>query len=154
MNFAYTNIQSKIPLMRIDLPCLLKLAFLLLPTLCLAHGEMKPGPHGGEIRMPGAFHVEVVPGSMTIEIYLLDMQFKNPQIEDSLINVILHREAKQMTLECQAISNKKMFRCLLPDDEALDAGRLMVNATRGGPPSEPMHYELPLKWSGALPVTE
>ena len=154
MNIAYINIQSKISLMRNALPCLLKLAFLFVPTLCLAHGELKPGPHGGEIRMPGAFHVEVVPGSMTIEIYLLDMQFKNPQIEDSLVNVILHKDAEQMTLECQAISNKKMFRCLLPDDEALDAGKLMVNASRGGLPSEPMQYELPLKWSGALPATE
>jgi hypothetical protein len=140
--------------MRMNLPCLLKVAFLLVPALCLAHGELKPGPHGGEIRMPGAFHVEVIARSVTVDVYLLDMQFENPQIADSSVNVTLQRDEDQLALECQVVNNKKMFRGLLPNNEELGAGRLLVNATRGGLPAEPMHYELPLKSSDMAPASE
>ena len=30
------------------------------PGAALAHGKQEPGPNGGEVRMPGAFHVEAV----------------------------------------------------------------------------------------------
>ena len=44
-------------------------------TNAFAHGEDKAGPHGGFIRMPGAYHTEVVPVSKNqAKVYLLDMQ--------------------------------------------------------------------------------
>jgi len=137
-----------------NLPYVLKRICFLVPALCLAHGELKPGPNGGEIRMPGAFHVEVVASSVAVDVYLLDMQFENPQVTNSSVDVTLHRDGEQLALECQVANGKKMFKCLLPNDEELGAGRLLVNATRGGPPAEPMHYELPLKWSDTAPVSE
>lgn len=56
-------------------------------SLAFAHGESKPGPHGGFIRMPGAFHTEVVPdGKSKIAVYLLDMEWKNPSVKDSSVS--------------------------------------------------------------------
>lgn len=137
-----------------NLTYLLKRAPLLVPALCLAHGELKPGPHGGEIRMPGAFHIEVVASSVAVDVYLLDMQFKNPRVVDSSVNVTLDRDGDRLALECRVANRKKMFRCLLPNDEELSAGRLLVNASRGGVPAESIHYELPLKWSDTTPASE
>lgn len=39
-----------------------------------AHGEGKPGPNGGEIRMPGAFHTEAI----TVEKNKLKVKKKMP----------------------------------------------------------------------------
>ena len=41
-----------------------------------AHGEDKPGPHGGYIRMPGSFHTEVVKEKAGYRVYLLDINWK------------------------------------------------------------------------------
>ncbi len=98
--------------------------------------------------MPGPFHVEVVTDSGVVDVYLLDMQFKNPQVDDSSVKVTLERIGEQLVLECQVANTKIMFSCLLPNDEKLDSGRLLINATRGGSPGAPMSYELPLKWGG------
>ena len=130
------------------------IASLLVPVLCSAHGELKSGPHGGEIRMPGAFHVEVVATSVSMNVYLLDMQFKEPKIANSSVNVTLCRDGEQLALECQVVNSEKMFRCLLPNDKELNVGSLLVSATRDGLPAEPMHYKLPLKWSDTTTTTE
>ena len=134
------------------LPQSLNLASLLIPVICLAHGELEPGPNGGEIRMPGAFHVEVVTSDAGVDVYLLDMHFKNPQVADSSVNVILDRGGDQLSLDCQATNS--MFSCVLPKDMKLNAGKLIVNASRGGLPAQPMHYELPLKWTDKKTVSE
>lgn len=34
--------------------------FLALTFELFAHGEDHPGPHGGRIQMPGAFHTELI----------------------------------------------------------------------------------------------
>ena len=48
-----------------------------------AHGEDKPGPHGGHIRMPANFHTEVIQDlDGSFHIYLLDMQFKEPIVKN------------------------------------------------------------------------
>ena len=104
--------------------------------------------------MPGAFHVEVVNSNVGVNVYLLDMQFKNPQVADSSVDVILDRNGDQMAMDCQVTSDKKLFSCVLPKGMNLDAGKLIVNASRGGLPAQPMHYELPLKWSNATPASE
>lgn len=133
---------------------LLKYTSLLVPALGLAHGESKPGPHGGEIRMPGTFHVEVVANEEALDVYLLDMNFKHPQVADYKVRAVIERDGDRFTLECLVAKGEKMFRCLLPSDEKLDAGSLVVDATRGGLPAVPMQFELPLKWDAATPTSE
>lgn len=91
---------------------ILKTAFvmsrLLGDVLAFAHGEDKPGPFGGGIRMPGAFHSEAVlfyPNE--VKIYLLDMNWKNPTVSDSKVEASFkgHRTSnatcqKRRTLFC------------------------------------------------------
>ena len=36
------------------------MAMLVSSILAFAHGEDKPGPHGGHIKMPANFHTEVI----------------------------------------------------------------------------------------------
>lgn len=96
--------------------------------------------------MPGAFHLEVVVTGATIDVYLLDMQFNNPQIADSSVNVGLQQNGARVTLDCRAVDEKKIFQCSLPSDMDLNDGKLLVEASRDGMPAEPSHYDLPLKW--------
>lgn len=78
------------------------------------HGEDKPGPHGGEIRMPGAFHTELVierdPGKKTggAKIYLLDMESKNPVVKDSRVKISIDGAPPT---DCPAADDH--FRCPL-----------------------------------------
>ena len=51
------------------------LGALFLPGALLAHGTSEPGPHGGEIRMPGAFHVEALAVDGRLRVYLLKHVF-------------------------------------------------------------------------------
>ncbi len=45
-------------------------------------------PNGGFIKMPGAFHTEVVPvGQNKLKVFLLDMNWKNPSILNSNLSV-------------------------------------------------------------------
>lgn len=110
------------------------LIYLSVGTVALAHGEEKPGPHGGEIRMPGAFHTELVRqanGAGAFQFYLLDMDWKNPVVENSTLKVTLKEGARETTLSC--IAKKEFFECSLPKgSSATKSGELIVNATRQG----------------------
>ena len=101
------------------------------------------------MRMPGAFHVEVIADKHAVNVYLLDMHFENPQVTGSSVSVTLRREGAELVLECQVAGDQRMFSCWLPADEKLEAGTLLVKASRGGVAAEPAHYELPLKWGDA-----
>jgi len=117
---------------------------LAVPGLVLAHGESAPGPNGGAIRMPGAFHVEVVAGNNALLVYLLDMQFENPKIVDSSVTAELRQNGGKWQLECRAEEGEERFRCPLPSGAGLDTGTLMVIASRGAVPEAAARYELPL----------
>lgn len=67
-------------------------------THASAHGENKPGPNGGYIRMPGAFHTEIVPnGKHKIKVYLLDIEWKNPSVINSKLEISYFFKNKQST---------------------------------------------------------
>ncbi len=116
------------------------------PTLAGAHGTEEPGPHGGEIRMPGAFHVEVVDKGEALRLYLLNMQFEQPRVADSSVQVVLKQEGSTIRLDCTSAEDAKAFTCPLPDGSSLKHGTLKVDATRQGKPASTARYELPLKW--------
>lgn len=107
----------------------------------LAHGEDKPGPHGGFITMPGAFHVELVPlTAKTLRVYLLDINWKNPTVKNSSVN-IYHgaNEAK-----CEVASNH--YLCEFPGTVSLDRGKLHVTAMKDGQKGNAVSYQLPLRF--------
>ena len=109
-----------------------------------AHGEDKPGPNGGFIRMPGAFHTEVILTSpSTLKVYLLDIQLKNPSTIDSFL-FVNHTKDKAMKTKCSIESN--YYTCTLPKNVDLKKkGELFVEAKREGQKGMVVSYELPLK---------
>ncbi|MEX0607030.1 MAG: hypothetical protein WEC99_03555 [Halofilum sp. (in: g-proteobacteria)] len=124
-------------------------AALIFPSACLAHGEGEPGPNGGEIRMPGAFHVEVRQQDDALMVYLLNMQFEDPRVADSSVKAVLEQNGEAVELPCRVANGPQAFRCPLPDGATLTRGTLAIDASRAGRPADPAHYELPLAWSGA-----
>jgi hypothetical protein len=108
-----------------------------------AHGEDKFGPNGGYIRMPANFHTEVVKiNAKKIQVYLLDIQFKNPTVQNSDVtgsHYIAHSEYK---LNCRA-KKKKYFECI--SKTALLEGHLKISARRNDKTSYDAYYPLPLR---------
>lgn len=118
---------------------------LLSTSLAYPHGEDKPGPHGGLIRMPGAFHTELVPqGKNAVLIYLLDIEWKNPIVEGSEVNLQLLRSGKAVEkLGCEP--KKKGFFCKLPGESTFKKGdELKVEASRKGAKGALMNYTWPI----------
>lgn len=132
--------------MRAFLPTLPTLIGLLFSSAVFGHGTSEPGPHGGEIRMPGAFHVEADVTDGQLRLYLLNMQFKNPMVDTASVNARIEQGDKTAELDCTPNKEAKAFVCTLPSGVGLEQGTLVVEASRDGMPADPARYELPLKW--------
>lgn len=107
-----------------------------------AHGQDKPGPHGGSIQMPGAFHTEVVDqknGSFTI--YLLDINFENASVKDGDVKAYtLSANGEKQNLLCETKSDSFICRGVKPK-----AGlRLLITATREKAKGNEVSYPLPI----------
>ena len=109
-----------------------------------AHGEDRPGPHGGVVRMPGPFHTEVLAdGKEALKVFLLDVEFKNPTVSTSLVDVRWRSGVRELNLACTARVDH--FRCATPPGAYLDAGELTLRAVRDGASANPATYPLPLR---------
>lgn len=111
-----------------------------------AHGEDKPGPNGGFIKMPGAFHTEVLQvDKSTLKIFLLDINWKNPTIVNSSVAVRHTSKQKAATMaDCSA--KKDHYICAFPKTiDVTLAGELQVTAKRENLQGIQVAYELPLK---------
>ena len=70
-----------------------------------AHGEDKPGPNGGHIKMPSNFHTELLlQPNNELKIFLLDIQFKNPTTEQSSVNAFYKNKKRQINLKCKPVN--------------------------------------------------
>lgn len=118
------------------------MAYLLLSSQAGAHGEDTPGPHGGQIRMPGNFHTEVtVERTGHFRIYLLDMKFQKPTVKNSSVEAVIKSGESVTALECKA-KLRNYFSCTAP---AGSQGALVIKATRDGSQgSMDAVYKLPL----------
>ena len=113
------------------------------PALGWSHGEDQPGPHGGVVRMPGAFHTEVLPLSEnSIAVYLLDIQFKNPTRVDSSVEATAASGTGEQSLSCAPKGDR--FECSLPGGATLSSGELFLRAIRNGVQGAQIEYALPL----------
>lgn len=112
------------------------------PSIARAHGDGKPGPHGGIIRMPGAFHTEVVPGKAGgFDVYVLDVSFANPTTKDVSLGVHFQPgKGAAVGVECSPSGDH--FACKLPKGAV--HGELVVHAKRGGAEGAPASYPVPL----------
>ena len=113
-----------------------------------AHGEDKPGPNGGEVRMPGAFHTEVKLQGREVRVYLLDIEFKNPMIENSSVDVMaINGSAKEgVKLTCKPSKSvaRAYFVCLDAKYTPSNGDVLKVKAKRGTSTGNEVEYSLPL----------
>lgn len=110
------------------------------PLFVFAHGEDKPGPHGGAIRMPGAFHTEVMTtNARTIKVHLLDMDWKNPTTKDSSVRASL--DSKNF-VDCT--KEGVAFTCVFAKGNLERKGRLILRARREGAQGNDATYPLPL----------
>lgn len=111
-----------------------------LVSYAFAHGENKPGPHGGHIRMPGAFHTELVLQSPMAKVYLLDIGFKNPTTKNSKLSmkVVSGQNLKEVSCSLKDV----YFECHIPNVEAVK--EIQVKATRDGVAGKEITYSLPL----------
>lgn len=116
----------------------------LLAIQVLAHGEDKPGPHGGHIKMPANFHTEVIADKDgSFHIYLLDIQFQNPTVKDSEIKAYVKSGKKKTNLKCNVMGTNH-FHC--KGSKPIKTGSLILKAKREGTwAGMDAKYDLPLK---------
>lgn len=112
-------------------------------STALSHGEDKLGPNGGYVRMPGAYHTEVVAnGKNELKVFLLDMSWQNPSTKDSSVEIDFAAKAKN-PIQCK--SKENYFSCELPADINLQKkGKLVVKSQREGQKGNLATYPLPL----------
>jgi hypothetical protein len=109
------------------------------------HGESSLGPHKGHIQMPGAFHTElVVIDSKNIEVYLLDINFKNPMIVKSSVTLILEGIGKKISVECSIDTKKVGFICPISVDLGNYKKIILKTVRKGVNASESAEYNLPI----------
>lgn len=112
-------------------------------TLALAHGEDKPGPHGGFIRMPGGFHTEILPVDKNkLKVYLLDINWQNPSIKESSLDVSFGNNADRAT--CDRKENLFYLCSFSKKTDLTKKGKLTVTSMREGQKGNAVTYDLPL----------
>lgn len=123
----------------------LTLAVALSGSFAFAHGEDKPGPSGGEIRMPGAFHTEAITLEKNkLKVYVLDINWQNPTVEDSSVEATFvgHHKSK-----AKCAKEKDFFVCSFGDDVNLKGkGTLEIQASYKKQKGNTATYKTPLKY--------
>jgi hypothetical protein len=118
------------------------------PLNALAHGENTTGPHGGIIRMPGAFHTEVLHKKNGYQVYFLDINMVNPTVLKTTLEAFLTLEQKKIPLSCQ--QNKDSYFCESQLSlTSSQQGQLNLMTTYQGQAGEMVSYSLPFS-RGAL----
>lgn len=124
-----------------------KLLILILLTISiesLGHGEDKFGPNGGYLKMPGVFHTEVVPEKNgKIKIYLIDINFKNPTLKNSMLTAAINSDKKK---ELKCTTKRDHFICDTAKAD-LTKGTLTIVAVRNTVKGAEAIYQLPLTLS-------
>jgi hypothetical protein len=114
----------------------------LLSSSLFAHGMDKPGPHNGFIKMPGAFHTEILEEKNHIKVYLLDISFKNPLVENSHVSLTFNGK---YPIKVNCTKDKEYFICLKPNSDLKAFNEISVKSIRNNNKASDAIYELPLK---------
>lgn len=114
----------------------------------MAHGMDKLGPNKGYIRMPGAFHTELVQSGREVKVWLLDVNLKDPLTHESSVLLTVQRgEVNLQTEECKVEQN--YFKCSLATAGELQKGdKLVVKANRGPAKGGDAIYKYPFTLKG------
>lgn len=117
------------------------LSILVISNHTFAHGMNKHGPHGGYIKMPGAFHTELVDNGTKMHVYLLDMVFKYPMIENSSVKI---KYVGKTEIEFTCSKNVDHFVCEKPKDVLTNYKEVILNTIRNNNKAREAIYRLPL----------
>ena len=112
-----------------------------------AHGEDKPGPNGGYIRMPGGFHTELVQANnQKFKVYLLDINWQNPTVRDSSVEANVEFKSESIAASCKPEAN--FFSCELPKGKSLKSAKnISLKSVREKMAGILVKYDLPLRFS-------
>ncbi|UOF01361.1 hypothetical protein [Bdellovibrio reynosensis] len=114
-------------------------------SIALAHGEEKPGPHSGSIRMPGAFHVELILNDdQSAKIYLSDINFQNPTVQNSSVKMAAKDGKAVIPFACSPAADH--FQCV-PSKRFSKKAEIVIQAARDGKVGQEARYKLPLKFN-------
>ncbi|MDO9182706.1 MAG: hypothetical protein Q7U04_09870 [Bacteriovorax sp.] len=120
---------------------------LILATSAYSMGGDKPGPNGGYITMPSAYHVELVPKDSAFLIYLHDINFKNAITSNSSASIIfIPKNQKSVTIKMKCIADKQFFSCKIPNDKIDNYKEIQVESKRKNIFGKNSIYKLPLKF--------
>lgn len=123
---------------------LMILSNFILCASAFAHGEDKYGPNNGFVRMPGAFHTEVVPEkSGSYLVYLLDVSNKNPTVKNSSVEFKIKEDNKITKFNCSVVSQTH-YKCTT-NKKLTGEGQIILTAKRLGSKGKPTIYDMPLK---------
>jgi anionic cell wall polymer biosynthesis LytR-Cps2A-Psr (LCP) family protein len=125
--------------------------FMLTIQTAFAHGENKLGPHDGYIRMPGAFHTELVPSHEdSFSVYLMDVNNKNALVNNSSVTLThVSKKGQKTNFTCFPIDDH--FTCKLGKKINSKEGKFQVLAKRNGIEGKVAEYPIPLKLEGEEP---
>jgi hypothetical protein len=124
--------------------CSLIIGFqLLVPLKVLAHGEDRLGPHQGFIQMPAAYHVELVIKNNELNIFLMDVNNKNPVTQNSSVELVLQNKDKRIVFDC--LPSSDFFNCKTSLKVNFNSGKFILNSKREGKVGKEIFYNLPLK---------
>lgn len=123
---------------------IIALGFFLLAFSISAHGDDKPGPHGGKIQMPGPFHTEVLNyQDKGFKVYLLDINFENPTSKNSFVKAKIKTKEKEISLLCTP--HPDHFYCEKNSSNVKSEGELYILAERNFAKGMEIKYQLPIK---------
>lgn len=124
----------------------MKLAFvtLLFSFAAFGHGMNKAGPNGGYIRMPGAYHIELVSNEAETKVYVLDFEFKKLPLTKAQISMTL-KGAKESSVKC--IKEVEAFKCDIKGSELKKYTEIIINSSRSGEKAVDSTYKLPLAFN-------
>lgn len=108
-----------------------------------AHGMNKAGPHGGYVRMPGNYHIELVPADRELKVYFLDMMFAPISIDQSSLSLTL-RGKKQLKAEC--LKELHFFRCDTKDQSFKNYREIVIESNKEGKAAATSTYKIPLSF--------
>jgi hypothetical protein len=108
-----------------------------------AHGMNKAGPHGGYVRMPGTYHVELVPAGKELKVYFLDMNFAPIPINQASVTLTLNGKKP---LKAQCLKEMHFFRCDTNEQSIKNYKEVLLETSKDGETPATSNYKIPLKF--------
>ncbi|MBY0415243.1 MAG: hypothetical protein K2Q18_13815 [Bdellovibrionales bacterium] len=109
----------------------------------IAHGMNKAGPHGGYIRMPGEYHIELVPDGKELRVYFLDMKFTPIPLNDATLELTL---TAKKPLKAQCLREMHFFRCDIGEQSFKKFKEVVIESSLDGKTEATSNYKIPLKF--------